>query len=488
MDNKDNIDNMDQNFTNKLEQLSHSDVYPFHMPGHKRQITFACDPYQIDITEIDGFDNLHHATGIIKDLQDRYASLYQSKEAYLLVNGSSGGILSAISSAVHPGDHILMAKNSHKSVYHAAILNQLHVTYLYPEQLSYGINGSIQPKQVEDALQHNPEIKAVVITSPTYDGIISDVKSIADIVHRHHKILIVDAAHGAHFGLHEMFPENIAVYADIAIMSLHKTLPSMTQTALLTHNGDRITSETIQYYLNIYETSSPSYVLMASMQQCLSYCEPTPHNHERISQYHKMLAEFYLKVKKLKYLKIFDESYKKDPFCYQKDDTKILISTGEIAEYSGEDLMECLRKQYHIECEMAAADYVIALSSFMDTHQGLMRLCQALLEIDASLSGYEKQRKDETHTQLYAPKDKCCEIYEAQIRKHRRIPIEDAGGCVSAEFCYLYPPGIPIIVPGEVIPEQFAQKLALIKAKKMEVNGLSDYSAKTIKVVENIHR
>ena len=159
----------------KLVAYGKSDVYPFHMPGHKREALPFRNPYEIDITEIDGFDNLHHATGILKELQERAAKVFKARKTFYLINGSTCGLLAAISAATEKGDHILMARNCHKAVYHAAYLRELRVEYLYPVITKAGIQGMIAPDEVKRMLREYPDVKAVVITSPTYDGVVSDV-------------------------------------------------------------------------------------------------------------------------------------------------------------------------------------------------------------------------------------------------------------------------------------------------------------------------
>ena len=225
----------------KLNELEQSDIYPFHMPGHKRAFLPFANPYAIDITEIEGFDNLHHATGILQEAQQKAADLYGAKKTYYLVNGSTCGLLAAISAAVPRGEKILVARNCHKAVYHAMYLRQLVPVYLYPEDTAYGIQGQVTPQMVRKQLEQTPDIRAVVITSPTYDGVVSDIKNIADTVHAYGIPLIVDEAHGAHFGFSPEFPENATrLGADAVIMSVHKTLPAFTQTALLHLCSDRI--------------------------------------------------------------------------------------------------------------------------------------------------------------------------------------------------------------------------------------------------------
>ena len=217
------------------------------MPGHKRQSLHFPNPYAIDITEIDGFDNLHHAEGILKEAQERAAELYGSRECFYLINGSTCGLLAAISAAAKRGETVLVARNCHKAVYHALFLRELSANYLYPVITENGIMGQITAEQVEEALSQDPTIKTVILTSPTYEGIGSDIGKISTVAHRHGAALIVDEAHGAHFGFGAGFPENaVRQGADAVIMSLHKTLPSFTQTALLHLCSDRISSAEVK--------------------------------------------------------------------------------------------------------------------------------------------------------------------------------------------------------------------------------------------------
>ena len=242
-----------------LRNYADSDYLPMHMPGHKRRLGAGemGDPFFIDITEIEGTDNLHHAEGVLKYVQEQAAELYHSEETHYLVNGSTCGILTAISGCVSRGGTILLARNSHKSAYHGVMLRDLNVKYLYPQSTGdLGINGAIDPADVEKMLEQDPSIQAVMITSPTYDGVVSDVRKIAEITHKKGIPLIVDEAHGAHFPFSEQFPEDsVTAGADVVIHSLHKTLPSLTQTALIHFNGNRIDRERLRYYLTVYQSS-----------------------------------------------------------------------------------------------------------------------------------------------------------------------------------------------------------------------------------------
>ena len=181
----------------QLISYGESDVYPFHMPGHKRRALPFPNPYTIDITEIDGFDNLHHAEGLIREAEERAAKLYGADRSYYLVNGSTCGLLAAICAAARRGDKVLAARNCHKAVYHAISMQGLAAEFLYPAITRGDLQGQITAAQVEEALTKHPDIAVVILTSPTYEGIVSDVAAIAACCHAHGAALIVDEAHGA---------------------------------------------------------------------------------------------------------------------------------------------------------------------------------------------------------------------------------------------------------------------------------------------------
>ena len=375
----------------KLLEYSKTDMYPFHMPGHKRIMIEDYNPYQIDITEIEGFDNLHNASEILKSSQQRAADLYGSKQAYYLINGSTCGILAAISASTQKGDKILVARNCHKAVYNAIFLRELSPIYIYPEITDVKIQGKIESQEVKKALDKNPDVKAVIITSPTYDGIVSDVEEISKIVHNYDIPLIVDQAHGAHFGLDDRMPESaIKLGADAVIVSVHKTLPAFTQTALLHICSNRISQKKIKKYLGIYETSSPSYILMAGIESSIRHISEK--GEELFAELDKKLDDFYNGVENLKNIKVLTKKDFTSDEAYDFDRTKIIMLT-EKCGISGEELLRILHNDYHIELEMAAGNYALALSTIMDTKEGFERLMHALIEIDDKLSYKERTMK-----------------------------------------------------------------------------------------------
>ena len=451
----------------KLKALAQSDVYPFHMPGHKRQLS-GFFPYELDITEIEGFDNLHHAKGLLFEAQQYAAQMYQSRKAYYLVNGSTCGILAAISAATTKGGRVLVARNCHKAVYNAIYLRGLKAEYVYPVATHYEIQGQIQAADVERKLVEKPDIQAIVITSPTYDGLVSDVRAIADLAHAHGIPLIVDEAHGAHFGLDEAFPDNATVLgADAVIMSVHKTLPAPTQTALLHLCSDRINVTKMEKFLGIYETSSPSYVLMAGIEESLRLADEA--KGVQMKEYVRRLQIFREKMRRLTILRVPDRADFTGEEAYAYDIGKLLLVTN--GAIPGKVLQEKLLKQYGLQMEMSSGNYVLAMTSFMDTEEGLERLADALLEIDATLTVTD-QREMFSPEKIYRQPKKAMEIDEVQDGESTSVAFSEAEGRICADYIYLYPPGIPVIVPGEVLDQQTLTVIETCQKMELDVEGL----------------
>ncbi|NSI88892.1 aminotransferase class I/II-fold pyridoxal phosphate-dependent enzyme [[Clostridium] scindens] len=468
----------------KLKDYSDSDYYGFHMPGHKRNLDMlkSTVPYKIDITEIEGFDDLHHAEGILKEAQIRAARIYHADETHFLINGSTVGILSAIAGVTKKGDTILVARNCHKSVYHAIYMNELNPVYLYPEfNHCAQLNTEVSVDDVREALDKYPSIRAVVIVSPTYDGVVSDVEAIAEAVHEKGIPLIVDEAHGAHFGFHPYFPQNANTRgADIVIHSLHKTLPALTQTALLHINGSLASRKGVREYLRMLQSSSPSYVLMSSIDSCIDMLENR--RKELFDPYVKMLEKMRGRLRQLKRLELVEtENF---------DRSKIVISVRH-ADMSSKRLYRILLNEYHLQMEMVAGTYILAMTSIGDTEDGMERLARALKEIDAQAD--ERMRSgnclEETPTIIGASLPRPEVVYNSSVMENmldeaaisavpgskvRRLPWRDSVGYISTEYAYLYPPGSPLIVPGERVSQEAADMLQWYHNLRFAIEGLKE--------------
>lgn len=490
-----------------LIQYGNSDFYPFHMPGHKRRANagFAKDfsnPFSMDITEIDGFDNLHHPEGVLKESMDRAAAVYGADQTYYLVNGSSCGILSAVCGSVSHGGTILMSRNCHKSSYHAVYLNHLRAEYIYPHVLpEFGIQGGLDPEDVERMLITHPEAEAVLIVSPTYDGMVSDVRGISEVVHRRGIPLLVDEAHGAHFsfGKRAGFPVSaLELGADVVVQSLHKTLPSLTQTAVMHVRKGYANLERIDRCVHMFQSSSPSYVLMASIDNCIRFM--TAEGQQAMEEYGRRLERARNRLKALKRLMLIDGAENRG-FVYRMDPSKIVISTAGCA-MTGAELGDRLRDDYHLEMEMCGPDYVTAITTMADTEEGFDRLCRALMEIDRELIDIDRELA------ACGNGDKCGEpggrivdngpengsgcglpevamtIAQAMDAPGTAVSIERCAGLVSAEFVYIYPPGIPIVAPGEVLTPGLIELIKRYKQQGLPVQGPADAGVDSIITAE----
>ena len=495
---------------NRLAAYARSDMYPFHMPGHKRRtgpeesFMNSCtdsftNPFAVDITEIEGFDNLHHPEGILKDSMKWAADVYGADQTYYLINGSTGGILAAVCGSVPRGGRILVSRNCHKSVYHGICLNQLKTSYVYPQEIEgLGIQGGITAEDVDRMLNRYMDTQAVLIVCPTYDGIVSDIEAIARIVHRAGLPLIVDEAHGAHFRYDAMFPASaLDLGADVVIQSVHKTLPSLTQTALLhikcnrPDGGCYADRERIDRYIHMVQSSSPSYVLMASIENSIYQMEQTD-----TAPYGKQLHKLRRRLGQMRHLRLADTGLIGQAGIRDLDISKIVVSTRGTCLYPAEDgltgftgaqLDDILRREYHLEMEMCGADYVTAITTVMDSGEGLERLGDALTRIDTQLTdaGYKPDGRSGDQKSVYSMRcDTAMSMGEAMEEKMASVGLEDSAGCISGEFVYIYPPGIPIVAPGEWISRPILEVILEYRDKGLPVQGPADQSLRTIRVVQ----
>lgn len=453
-----------------LEDYTNTNALPMHMPGHKRNTKLASYLKKLyancDLTEIHGMDDLHAPEGILNDCMKKAEKLWNSQHSFYVVNGSTGGILAGIRACTTYGDSILVARNCHKSVYNAIELLGLNPIYILPDILeNYPIYTSINTIDVFNALKENKNIKLVVLTSPTYEGIISNIVEITKIAHSFNVPVLVDEAHGSHLDLSPYFTNgSVKGCADITVQSLHKTLPSLTQTAILHLNSDIITPQQIQRQLSIFQTSSPSYLLMSSIDSCIELI--TEHK-ELFEIWHKNLEYFKNEISKLKNLEIlgYTKSGNISKEIYAFDKSKIVISTAN-TNINGNILMDILRTKYNIELEMCSGDYAIAMTSMADVRENLERLAKALLEIDSSI--FPAKRKTIVTSISNLPTQKIV-VSKAVNGNYKTINISESKGFVSAEYIWVYPPGIPFITPGEIITDEIITSISTAISNKMNL-------------------
>lgn len=427
----------------KLMEYGQENVTAMHMPGHKRGGSCMVNPYQIDITEIEGFDNLHNPTGIIKEEQDRLAKLYGADRAFILVNGSTCGNLSAMYAVLNRGDGVAVQRNAHKSVYNGIEITGAKPSFMNSCDISF-----------DSACELDfAGIKAVVVTSPDYNGYVADIETIARKAHEAGAVLIVDSAHGAHLGFSDRFPRNpIELGADLVVMSLHKTLPALTQTSALLVKGDRIDFDRLIHAIDIFETSSPSYVLMSSASQCMDFLEEV--GVTGFDVYADRLQKLYEDCSNLKILEVINDS------IAVKDPSKVIIS-GEAAQVPGYVITEMLRRDYRIEPEMTSKYQVLALTSIVD-EESLVLLSEAIRGIDNTLDKIIRGDKMHFLTKIQSKKEQVIERLKKYI------------GQTSSTMITIYPPGSPLILPGDTFTEQTIRDIGEALAYQLDVTGLPE--------------
>ena len=473
----------------KLEEYSKAGYVPMHMPGGKRNTDFASTS-AIDITEIDGFDNMHNAEGIIKNASERAAILYGADKTLMLVNGSTAGILSAVCGATRRKGKIIVARNCHVSVYNALIMAQLEPVYVIPEvDEKTGIYRGLTLEQIKKCVEDNLDAQAVIITSPTYEGIVSEVKEIADYLHEKGIPLIVDEAHGAHFRFSEEFPESaVEAGADLVINSIHKTLPALTQTALLHISGNYVDYDKVERFWNIYQTTSPSYILMASIDRCMGIIEER--GNYIFKEYINRLKKLREKIAKLKNIKLLASD----------DISKIILICDD-----GKYLYDRLLKEYKVQLEMASFKYAIAMTSVADKQEYYDIFLNALQEIDASWkvesmdsgndvgkSGKEREgcgmrtvrtAGDAGEDAGYAINNKpevcmcpadAIDLMDENGYEDLSVNSPDICGRISMSSVLIYPPGMPVVNVGERITGDVCRIINNAIDAGLEVPGLKE--------------
>lgn len=468
-------------FNDALREYCARDYYPWHMPGHKRQNQLLTHTFGVeyDVTELPGLDNLLVPEGVIGESRNQLPEIYRSYASYYLVNGSTSGLLTAISAICKPGDTIIMARHCHKAVYHAVALLELTPVYLYPTVIMpYNISGSISPEQIEEALQSHENAKAVILPSPTYEGVLSDIDGIQKLVHQAGAYLIVDEAHGAHleFGL-DVPASAVRCGADCVIQSLHKTLPCYNSCALL-HlcRKDKSLQERIERYLGVYQTSSPSYQLVANMEDCIATVDSW--RNSKMVEYYSCLRQYRAKWERLKqiHLLTIEEVQEQGSFAYDESKLVFCLPNGLITGVEFATLME---EQYGMIVEMASRNYVIAMTSVADSEAAFQRLDQALQKLDKELlqmpsktaaSGEEveipKELAGTGNELVYLPGP-------AWQRPNHLVLLEEAENLIAGDFVTVYPPGIPVLVPGERISKKIIQYIKICIESNLTVQGIT---------------
>ena len=475
---------------NKLQNIVNDDLISFHMPGHKKGKIYdklgygdlVKNLYKMDTTEIIETDNLHSPEGIIKDSQEKASKIFRSEKSYYLVNGSTCGIQAAILSTCSPGEKILVNRDCHQSAINAFILGDINPIYIKGSicEDTYTIKG-VNEQDVLDAIDNNSDIKVLMLTYPSYYGMVFDLEKICTYAHEKGIVVIVDEAHGAHLGLSDKLPKSaLEQGADIVIQSIHKTLPSFTQSSIIHVQGDLIDKKNLERFLKIVQSSSPSYVMMASLEIAIDIYDRYGKDLmqgllSNIDDFEKDLSE----INGVKVLKGHDK-------------TKVFVSLKDLG-INGYDLEETLRYKYNIQVELSNYYGVLLICTIGNEKDDFDQFLCAIKSIVEDLSGDKNNDLDKSEDnvtklmKLNYPDlipQKIISPREAFYSDKKAVLLKESIGKISGEYIIPYPPGISLTSPGEIITQEVIDYILACKQYGMHVSGLKDSSLEIIEIIE----
>lgn len=458
------------------------EIIPFSMPGHKMGRGFK-NLEQIllqgDLTEVEGLDNLQHPEGIIKDAEEKLSKLYNSKKSYFLVNGSTCGNLIMIFSLFKEGDKILVERNCHKSIMNGIIMRKLKpifINNIFHSKLKAPVG--IDLNHLKSQIDLNKDLKGIILTYPNYYGVGVNIDETVKIAREANLKIAIDSAHGAHFGFNKLLPKSVQeLKADMVVMSAHKTLPSLTQTAWMHVNDEKFIEE-IEFYKNVFMSTSPSYMFMMSLDYSRNFLEE--YGEEAYDKLLKVIDDFKKSVEDLSYFKILDKKFLINGLeknikinDIKIDSSRIVINLEE--NLNGNKLLDYLRSK-KIQCEMSDNKNVVLIPSPFNTENDFKSLEKALKSCD--IKCLEDEEIDFYLTDL--PK-RSLEPFEVLDAEYERVIIDKALGKIVAESIVPYPPGVPMLIMGEVIEEKHIKLINEYRKNGVDIIGIKDNKVKVIK-------
>ena len=475
-----------------LVQHSKKNPIQFHIPGHKKGKGIAPEfrefigdnALSIDLINIGPLDDLHQPKGIIKEAQDLAAEAFGADHTFFSVQGTSGAIMAMIMSVCGPGDKIIVPRNVHKSVMSAIVFSGAIPIFIHPEIDEHlGISHGITTDSLIRALEEYPDAKAVLVINPTYFGISADLKTIVEIAHSYDIPVLVDEAHGVHIHFHDDLPLSaMQAGADMAATSVHKLGGSMTQSSILNVKGNRVSYKRVQSVLSMLTTTSTSYLLLASLD--VARKELAISGKELLHRTIQLANSIRKRINELDHIYcVGDEILEKDA-AFDYDPTKLIISVKDLG-LSGFDVEMWLRENYNIEVEMSDLYNILCLITPGDSEEEANILVSAL----AALCKERALLAAKINTQVLLPEIPILAVSprDAFYSETELVPFDDSEGRIIAEFIMVYPPGIPIFIPGEIISEE---NLVYIKKNRdagLPVQGPEDFDFRMLRVIKEHH-
>ena len=471
-----------------MEAYAAGGALAFHTPGHKQGL--GADPLLKKLITEDGLkqevslmselDDLNHPSGCIREAEELAAELWGADAAFFMVNGTTGAIHTMIMATLSPGDEVLVPRNAHRSIMGGIALCGARPVYMQPvvdEKL--GIAMGITMECVEETIRRHPSAKAVVVVYPTYYGVANNLKAIVKTAHEHGMTVLVDEAHGAHLRFCDsMPPDALSCGADLVAQSTHKTLGSVTQTSILFLQGNRVLAERVRRTMSLLTSTSPNYLLMASLD--IARYQMATEGKMRWGRAAWLSTLVRNEVNRTEGLWCFGSEYMGGPGAMALDTTKLTVQVTGLG-MNGAEAEQILRRKYNLQCELADTKNVLFILSMADTEATADRLTEALRDFART----EKKGDAAAELPLRLPSLPVseCTPREAMFKDSEAVDFDDAEGRIAAEEIAFYPPGIPVLIPGERITREMLSYIKETAAMGLRVTGPQDTALKTLRVL-----
>ena len=468
-----------------LEQFRKNKVVPFDVPGHKRGrgnpelvqlLGKQC--VELDVNSMKPLDNLCHPISVIKEAEELAAEAFGASHAILMVGGTTSAVQSMVLTACKKGEKIILPRNVHRSVINALVVNGATPIYVNPDvDKKLGIALGMKISQVEKAIEDNPDAVAILVNNPTYYGICSNLKKIVEIAHAHNMLVLVDEAHGTHFYFGENMPITaMAAGADMASVSMHKSGGSLTQSSFLL-TGPNVSAGYVRQVINLTQTTSASYLLLASLD--ISRRNLALRGKEAFEEVEKIAAYARNEINKIDGYYAYGEELINGDSIYDFDTTKLTVYTLDIG-LAGIEVYDKLRDEYDIQLELGDIGNILAYISIGDRMRETERLVSALYDIRRR---YKKDRTGLFDHEYINPSVVMTPQEAFYAEKEEMIPIRETNGRICTEFVMCYPPGIPILAPGERITQEIIDYIVYAKEKGCSMTGPEDETIERLNVI-----
>ena len=481
---------------NALQRIAHQPHAAFYAPGHKQGNGSSPEILELlgqkvflaDLPELPELDNLFAPEGVIATAQDLAADTFGAAKTWFLVNGSTCGIIASILAVCGTGDKIILPRNIHQSAIAGLVLSGAIPIFIYPEYDSRtGLAYNVTLESVEQALNQHPDAKAVMMLHPTYQGICSDLKAIASLVHQYDLPLLVDEAHGAHFAFHPSLPPAaMSVGADLTVQSTHKVLSAMTQASMLHLQGDRICPQRISKALQLLESTSPSYLLLASLDAARH--QMATKGQELIEHTLNLAIEARNKLRTIPQLSILEPEVKLNSDRY--DLTRLTINVSRLG-MTGFAVDEILHEQFNVTCELPLLNHLTFIISLGNTPTDINNLIKSFEQL-SQLSKHTLNKSYSSISQLpdsliFSPNNQANSISPrtAYFAATETIAMTEAKNHICGELICPYPPGIPLLMPGEIITTEAINYLQQVISSGGTITGCNDLSLQTIQIIKS---